>query len=89
MINMTNNEKIKPDKVIDCIGLYCPMPLFTISQEIENIEIGQVLELIADDPASYQDIPRWSKRTGHELIEKYEKDGEYHFLIRKCETASE
>jgi tRNA 2-thiouridine synthesizing protein A len=43
-------------------------------EEIEKIDIGQVLKVVADDPAAEEDIKRWAKRTGHELI-KFEKEG--------------
>lgn len=77
------NTRIKPDKVLDCVGLYCPMPIFNTTQEMEKMHVGEVLEMITDDPAAVQDIPRWAKRAGHEFLKLF-KDGEhFHFLIRK------
>ena len=43
-------------------------------EEIEKVEIGQVLKVEADDPAAEEDIKRWVKRAGHELI-RLEKEG--------------
>jgi len=43
-------------------------------EEIDKIEIGQVLKVEADDPAAEEDIKRWAKRTGHEIL-KFEKEG--------------
>ena len=37
---------------LDCVGLFCPMPIARTKEEIENIEIGQVLKVEADDPGS-------------------------------------
>jgi TusA-related sulfurtransferase len=52
-------------------------------QEIDRIEVGQVLKIEADDPAAEEDIKRWAKRTGHELL-KFKKDGTIlTFYIRK------
>ncbi len=65
---------IVPDAELDCVGLYCPIPIFKTKEEIEKIEIGQVLRVEADDPAAEEDITRWAKRTGHEIL-KFEKDG--------------
>ncbi len=77
------DEKVKPDRVLDCVGLYCPVPIFNTTQEMEKIEPGQVLEMVTGDPAAVQDIPRWAKRAGHQFL-KIIKEGEnYHFLIRK------
>ncbi len=39
---MSEEEDIKPVKVLDCIGLYCPIPIFNTTQEMETIESGQV-----------------------------------------------
>ncbi|MDY6930735.1 MAG: sulfurtransferase TusA family protein [Halobacteriota archaeon] len=72
-----------PDKTVDCIGLYCPMPLLKTREEIDTLEEGQILELIADDPAAEEDIQRFAKRTGNEIL-KMEKEGDnIIFLIKK------
>jgi len=67
-------SNIVPDAELDCAGLYCPMPIAMTKQEIEKIEVGQVLKVEADDPAAEEDIKRWAKRTGHEIL-KFEKEG--------------
>jgi len=77
------------DKIVetlDCIGLFCPQPLFQARETIDSIEPGQVMEMLADDPAAEEDIKRFCKRTGHELL-KFERleDGTQRFLIRKKE----
>lgn len=59
---------MNPDELLDCVGLFCPQPLFQTKQAIESIEPGQVLEILADDPAAEEDLRRFCKRTGHELI---------------------
>lgn len=64
---------IIPDAELDCIGLYCPMPIAQTKQEIDNLEPGQILRVEADDPAAEEDIKRWAKRVGHEVI-KFEKE---------------
>ncbi|MFW9804057.1 MAG: sulfurtransferase TusA family protein, partial [Candidatus Thorarchaeota archaeon] len=71
---------------LDCIGLYCPQPLFQTREAIDSIAAGEVLELLADDPAAEEDIKRFCKRTGHELLsfERLE-DGTQRFLIRRKE----
>lgn len=65
---------ISPDAELDCIGLFCPMPIAKTKEEIENIEVGQVLKVEADDPAAEEDIARWAKRAGHSVL-KFEKSG--------------
>lgn len=65
---------IEPDAELDCIGLYCPIPISKTKEEIEKIEVGQVLKVEADDPAAEEDIKRWAKRTGHEIL-NFKKEG--------------
>jgi len=50
------------------------MPIAKTKEEIENIELGQILKVEADDPAAEEDITRWAKRAGHEII-RLEKSG--------------
>lgn len=76
-------SEAKPDKTLDCIGLYCPQPLFQTRQQIDELEVGEVLEVLADDPAAEEDLKRFAKRTGHEVL-RVEKEGDHlKILIRK------
>lgn len=76
-------DQTKPDRNLDCIGLFCPEPVFRTRQEIDKLAIGEVLEVIADDPAAEEDIPRLIKRLGLTML-KMRKDGdEIHFIIKK------
>jgi tRNA 2-thiouridine synthesizing protein A len=65
---------VTSDAELDCVGLFCPMPIARTREEMEKIEVGQVLKVEADDPAAEEDIKRWAKRTGHELL-KFERAG--------------
>ncbi len=74
---------IKPDKQIDCLGLFCPIPIVKAREAIRELAVGQVLEMLSDDPASEADMKSWSKRTGHELLEIIRNGSVYRFLVRK------
>jgi tRNA 2-thiouridine synthesizing protein A len=67
------SSEIVPDAELDCVGLYCPVPIAKTKEEIEKIEVGQVLKVEADDPAAEEDIKRWAKRTGHQIL-SFEKE---------------
>jgi TusA-related sulfurtransferase len=77
---------MEPVESLDCVGLYCPQPLFQTREAIDGLKPGEILEMIADDPAAEEDIKRFAKRTGNELLlfERLE-DGVQRFLIRKKE----
>ena len=76
-------EQIKPNRNLDCVGLYCPEPVFRTRQELDKLDVGQVLEVIADDPAAEEDIPRLVKRLEQQLVEMRKEKDQFHFLIKK------
>jgi len=65
---------MKFDKSLDCIGLFCPMPIIKTKQEIATMKSGEVLEILADDPGFEQDLPAWCQMTGEMFLE-IEKEG--------------
>ncbi len=73
----------KPVKTLDCIGLYCPQPLLQTREQIDTIAVGDILEVLSDDPAAEEDLKRFAKRAGHQIIEFENKDGILRFLIKK------
>ena len=77
-------DQFQPEKTLDCIGLYCPEPLFQTRENIDTLEIGEILEVLSDDPASEEDISRFAKRTGHELMSLEKKDDIFRFIIKKA-----
>jgi TusA-related sulfurtransferase len=77
------SNKQKADRTLDCIGLYCPEPIFRTRQELDKLTVGQVLELIADDPAAEADIPSLVKRIGYQLLKMWKESNQIHFLIKK------
>jgi len=79
------SEKVKVDRTLDCIGLYCPEPVFRTRMELDKMAVGEILEVVADDPAAEEDIKSLVKRTGHELLELSRRGGALRFLIRKVE----
>jgi len=83
---MTDPTTPKVSKVLDARGLMCPMPVVKTGQAIKEINVGDVLEVLATDPASKPDITAWAKMTGNELLKVEEQAGnpaEYRFLIRR------
>jgi TusA-related sulfurtransferase len=60
---------------LDLRGLYCPIPVLRTREEIENVKIGDLLKVMADDPAAEEDLKRWAKRTGQEVVD-IKKEGE-------------
>lgn len=74
---------LKEDKVLDCSGMLCPVPVIKASKAIKEIEVGQVLKMIATDPGAPADMEAWSRQTGNELMDSQEEAGKYIFYLRR------
>jgi TusA-related sulfurtransferase len=75
---------MKADVTVDCVGLYCPMPIVHTAKKVKEMQSGQVLEVIADDEGIKQDMPNWAKMTGNEYLGMEESDGKIHVFVRKA-----
>ena len=70
-------------KKLDARGLFCPEPVFRTKIEVERMQVGETLTVLADDPNAEEDVSRWVKRNGHELMSLEKKDNALEFLIKK------
>ncbi len=73
----------RANQTLDCIGLYCPMPILKTRQEMDKLAVGEVLEVLADDPAAEEDLKAWAKRTGQKMLDIKKTDEGMRFLILK------
>jgi tRNA 2-thiouridine synthesizing protein A len=71
------------DQTLDCVGLYCPMPIVKTSQQIKKMKVGDILEVIADDKGIKQDMPAWCEATGNECLGMEEQGGEIKVYVKK------
>ncbi len=74
---------VKAVRTLDCMGLYCPEPLFQTRENIDQIKPGEILEVITDDPAAEEDLKRFAKRAGHEVVSFDKDDDRMRFLIKR------
>jgi TusA-related sulfurtransferase len=75
--------KVKPDKTLDCLGLYCPEPVFKTRLELDELKVGETLEVLADDPAAESDIRSLVKNLEQELVSVNKEGNTVRILIRK------
>ena len=71
------------DLKLDCVGLFCPMPVLKTREAMRQLKPGQVLEMTSDDPASEADMKSWTSRTRNELMEIDRNGAIFRFVIRK------
>lgn len=74
---------MKADVTLDCVGLFCPVPIYKTSQKIKELGVGQILEVLADDEGIKEDMPAWCKTTGQEFLGIREEEGQYKAYVRK------
>lgn len=74
---------MKADDTLDCVGLYCPMPIVQTAERIRTLKPGMVLEVRADDRGIERDMPAWCRATGHEFLGVEKQDDEYRVYVRR------
>ncbi|UCD97031.1 MAG: sulfurtransferase TusA family protein [Candidatus Bathyarchaeota archaeon] len=81
---MASDRKV--DRTLDCLGLFCPEPVYRTRLELDKMQPGETLEVWADDPAAKRDIQSLAKRLGIQVLDFKEEDGKFYFLLRKTPT---
>lgn len=77
-------NSIKTDVVLDAKGLACPMPIVRTKKQINAMENGQILEVLATDKGSKADIKAWAESTGHQYLGTLEEGDVLKHYIRKA-----
>ena len=74
---------MKADQSLDCVGLYCPMPIVKTAEKMKQMKQGEVLEVVADDKGIKLDMPAWAKATGNEFLGMEGKGGETKGYVKR------
>ena len=77
-------EDLAADRVLDCWGLLCPMPVRKTAQALEEMKEGQLLQVIATDEWFGPDLEAWLRGRPHNLLSLREINREIHAYLRKC-----
>lgn len=76
-------KEIKPDVILDCSGLCCSIPFVKARSELDKLEVGQILEVIATSSSVRGDMTILTRITGHELVKSWKEGDKTHFTIKK------
>ena len=71
------------DMVQDSIGQMCPMPIAFMARNVKKLQVGQVLEIRADDEGAHADVPAWCEQTGNEFLGKEPAEDHTRFFVKK------
>ena len=76
---------MEPTHKLDVLGHYCPVPVSQARKALADLDGGDVLMVIADDPETMHDMPILIDRLGHQLIDVLKSAGEFRFIFEVCE----
>ena len=68
---------------LDAKGLLCPLPVLKARKRLMSLSSGDILHIMADDPAAIVDIPHFCAEAGHSLLDMLELDQGRIYVIRK------
>ena len=71
------------DADLDARGLLCPLPVLKARKRLQALNSGQILRVLADDPAAVIDVPHFCAEAGHRLIQSSEAEDGQIYLIQK------
>jgi tRNA 2-thiouridine synthesizing protein A len=73
-----------PVLTVDALGRKCPIPVIMLAERIREVPVGQVVAVLADDPASQSDVPAWCMLKSHEFVLATDlPDRGWTFLVRR------
>lgn len=76
-------SEIDVSSSLDASGLFCPEPVMLLHKAVRELKAGQVVKVVATDPSTQRDIPKFCQFLGHKLLSQSELDGQYIYLIEK------
>ena len=73
-----------PQVELDCRGLLCPRPIIELARHLEDVAVGEVIAVVADDVAAATDVPAWCRMRGQEYVgADTAADGVARYLVRR------
>jgi len=75
--------EIQVDHHMDATGLFCPEPVMMLHNKVREMANGDLLEVVATDPSTERDIPKFCQFLGHQLVNNLKSDDRFYYLIRK------
>lgn len=74
---------VQADYHMDATGLFCPEPVMLLHNKVREMAEGDLLEVVATDPSTERDIPKFCQFLGHQLVNNLKSDDRFYYLIRK------
>ena len=68
---------------LDTLGLLCPEPVMMVRVQLRKMQVGETVEVVADDPATTRDIPSFCHYMQHTLVAKQDESAPFRYFVRK------
>lgn len=81
---MTEPQSIEFETLLDTQGLYCPEPVMLLHGAIDAVNIDQVVKVVATDPSTQRDIPKFCDFLGHELLHSTTDNDTFVFYVKRA-----
>lgn len=81
VVSLGDGALVSPTHRLDVIGFFCPIPVAEAKKALSNMNVGQILEVWADDPETVHDMPLLATRGKNNILSIEESAGELRFLI--------
>ena len=76
-------NEIKPNKVVDARGSFCPGPLMEMIKAYKEAKVGDVISVYSTDSGTKKDAPAWINKSGNQLIGIFDRTGYYEIMMKK------
>ena len=69
---------------LDCRTLLCPMPVIELARHLADVEVGELVAVVAHDLAAEVDVPAWCRMKGQEYVgADTADDGSPRYVVRR------
>lgn len=80
---MEDKEEKEVNLTVDACGLKCPLPILRAKKALANMESGQLLKVLATDPAAASDFHFFGRQTGNEVVGESEDEGVFSIIVKR------
>ena len=69
---------------LDCRGMLCPRPIIELAKHLGDVEVGEEISVVAEDPAAAVDVPAWCRMREQEYLgADHAADGVARYRVRR------
>jgi cysteine desulfurase len=73
----------EPALTIDALGKRCPIPVIELAKHINDVAVGELIAVLADDPAAALDVPAWCAMRGQEYVGQQSRSRGAAYVVRR------